>query len=260
MMVIMVVLGIIILTGLILIIWTWYHPESLLIPLNLLYLTDPSHRTKFYTESERNNIFPAGAGLEAIWEDIRSEGYALYESLSDKNINYLDQYNINIGEENKRNWTTIPLRLFGRDSPLYLLKCPKLSSVLLLHPEIKSCLFSIMDPGKIIQPHVGPYDGLLRYQLGLDIPMNYENGTSNDLGDGECYLHVGGERYYWKNGQGVLFDESNLHGAVNTTQSKRMVLLIDIERPYFLFPYTLLNKIIITCMGLLPATKQALLI
>lgn len=252
MIVIIVALSVIILTGLILIIWTWYHPESLLIPMNLIYLTDPSPRTNFYTDSERHTIFPAGIELETIWKDIRSEGYALYESLPNKNINYLDSYNMNLGDETKLNWTTIPLRLFGCDSNQYLSRCPKLSSVLLLHPEIKSCIFSIMDPGKIIQPHVGPYDGLLRYQLALDIPSMSV--------DTECYLHVGGKKYYWKEGQGVLFDDANLHGAINTTQNKRMVLLIDIERPYNLLPYRLLNNLIITCIGSLPATKQATLV
>ena len=215
----------------------------------LLYVTDPSPRTNFYSDDERNNIFPAGKDLEATWKDIRLEGYTLYESLPDKNINYLDSYNVDLGNETKRNWTTIPLRLFGCDSPEYMAKCPILSAMLLLHPEIKSCLFSIMDPGKIIQPHVGPYDGLIRYQLALDIPK-----------DGECYLHVGEEKYYWVDGQGVLFDEANLHGAVNTTQNKRMVLLVDIERPYSLLSYRLLNTIIITCMGLLPATRQVTLV
>lgn len=243
---------IIMLSFIILIIWTWYHPECLFLPLNLLFLTDFSVRTNFYTDREKYDIFPMGTELEAIWEDIRSEGYILYDSLPDKNINYLDQYNINLGNETKRNWTTIPLRLFGCDSYEYMSRCPKLSSILELYPEIKSCLFSIMHPGKIIEPHVGPYDGLLRYQLALDIP--------EVTGDTECYLHVSGEKYYWTEGQGVLFDESNLHGAVNTTHHKRMVLLIDIERPYSSLPYRLLNKLIITCMGSLPATKRASLL
>ena len=245
-----IVLGIFLVTTLV--IWTWYHPESLLIPLNLLYLTDPSPRTNFYTDSDRNRIFPAGSELEAIWQDIRSEGYSLYDSLPDKNINYLDQYNMNLGAETKRNWTTIPLRLFGRDSPDYMSHCPKLTSFLQSHPEIKCCLFSVMEPGKIIQPHVCPYDGSLRYQLALDIPDTTE-GT-------ECYLHVGGEQYHWKNGHGVLFDQSSLHGAVNTTQLKRMVLLVDVERPYSLLSYRLLNKLVIKALGSLPSTKQATLL
>jgi aspartyl/asparaginyl beta-hydroxylase (cupin superfamily) len=225
-------------------IWVWYHPEWLFTPINLLLQMDSSPRTNFYNDEERNIIFPVGMELESIWEIIRSEGYNLYDLLPDKNINYLDSYNIDLGSETKRNWTTIPLRLFGYNYMQYMSQCPQLSLILRLHPEIKSCIFSIMEAGKIIQPHVGPYDGLLRYQLALDIPI-----ISNEE---ECYLYVGEEQYYWKEGEGVLFDEANLHGAVNTTKHKRMVLLIDIERPYNFLPYRLINRLVITCMGLLP--------
>jgi len=257
-------------------IWTWYHPEFFLTPLNLLYNLDSSYRTNFYTDIEQDRIFPAGVELESIWQDIRQEGDKLYQSLPDKNINYLDNYYINIGNESKKNWTTIPLRLFGHDSPYYMEQCPILSNFLREHPEIKSCLFSIMDPGKIIEPHIGPYDGLLRYQLALDIPKHIETSFNTKpidefsdspdditfpikVGKNECYLYVGGEVHEWIEGKGVLFDEANLHGAVNTTSEKRMVLLIDIERPYSLFLYRWINKIIIWGMGLLPATKQATL-
>jgi beta-hydroxylase len=108
-----------------------------------------------------------------------------------------------------------------------------------------------MDAGKEIMPHHGPYDGLLRYQLALDIP-----DQGNELG--ECYLHVGGERYYWTEGKGIMFDEANLHGAVNTTAKSRMVLLIDLERPYQWSPFRWLNKGIIWSMGALPATHAAI--
>lgn len=233
--------------------WTWYHPESVLIPLNLLYQLDPSPRTNIYSEEESSRIFPTGIELESQWHCILEEGYALYERLPNKNMNYLDNYHMNIGNEDKQNWTTIPLRLFGRDSLDHMNHCPITAHILQSHPEIKSCLFSIMAPGKIIHPHVGPYDGMLRYQLALDIP---EPANSNE----ECYLHVNGQRYEWIPGKGVLFDEAHLHGAVNTTSKQRMVLLIDIERPYWCIPYRWLNTGIIWGMGALPATKQATLI
>ena len=255
--------------ALILAVWTWYHPESFFIPINLLYNIDPSSRTNFYSDADKYNIFPVSRELESIWQDIKHECHELYESLPDKDINYLDNYNINLGDETKRHWTTIPLRVFGHDSHDYMDKCPITSKILYEHPEIKSCIFSIMEPGKIIKPHVGPYDGLLRYQLALDIPntsnsVNLSDSQSdkltlvanqesslfiNEFSQNECYLHVGGERYEWTEGHGIMFDESNLHGAVNTTQYKRMVLIIDLERPYSLLPYRIMNKFIIWAMG-----------
>lgn len=226
----------------------WYHPNLLFYPINTVYRTDSSPRTNFYSPSDKNRIFPAGEILESQWQDIRREGRQLYESLHDKQMNYLNQYNIDIGAESKKDWTTIPLRLFGLDSGKYMSKCPITAEILKSHSEIKSCLFSFMSPGKVIEPHTCPYDGILRYQLALEIPR------------GECYLHVGGERYNWVEGEGVMFDEANIHGAVNKTDEIRVVLLIDIERPYSFLPYRIMNKTIIKGMGLLPATKQATLL
>lgn len=235
-----------------LIIWIWYYPHFILFPLNFLYNFDPSPRTIFYTDSQIDEIFPVHKELESVWSEIKSEGYNLYDILPNKSMNYLDYYNINIGHENTKNWTTIPLRLFGRDCTYYMDKCSILSLILRMHPEIKSCLFSIMHPNKIIQSHYGPYDGLIRYQLPLDIPI-----TSMSE---ECYLHVADEICYWQEGKGIMFDESKLHGAINTTKSKRMVLLIDLERPYYLIPFRLLNKLIIWIMGSLPETRQIALV
>lgn len=236
----------------IIVVYIWYHPNYFLSPLNFIYRLDTSSRTNFYQDYEKDNIFPVGLELESQWEKIKEEGYQLYQSIPNKEINYLDNYHIDLKEENKLNWTTIPLRLFGQDTTKYFDYCPTLSNILKEHPEIISCLYSIMEPGKIITPHHGPYDGLIRYQLALDIP-NIKEGE-------ECYLHVDGEKYQWSVGKGVLFDESNIHGAVNTTSEKRMVLLIDIERPYSSLIFRILNRLIISIMGLLPATTNALLI
>jgi beta-hydroxylase len=200
-----------------LIAWTWYHPECILIPLNLLYNTDSSLRKLIYTSNDKNIIFPTGKLLEDNWKTIRDEGYNIYNSLTDRSMNYLDNYHMNIGNENKKRWTTIPLRVFGKDSKTYMDMCPFTSKILQDHDEIKSCIYSIMEPGKIIQPHVGPYDGLLRYQLALDIPI-----PNNEQ---KCYLYVGDEQYSWIEGEGILFDEANLHGAVNTTDNKEWYYL-----------------------------------
>lgn len=254
-------LTIILIILIILIIWIWYNPEYIFNPINFLYKMDTSPRTNFYTENEKNLIFPVGNILESKWREIKDEGYYLYELLPDKTINYLNNYNIDLGEENKKQWTTIPLRLFGRDYFDYINKCPVLGDILLAHREIKSCLFSIMQPGKIIKPHIGPYDGLIRYQLALDIPdidlkssnisLNFPDASIPDPQFQHCYLYVDNEKYYWKEGEGILFDESNLHGAVNTTTKMRMVLLIDIERPYNYLFYRIINKIVVNCMGFL---------
>ena len=48
-----------------------------------------------------------------------------------------------------------------------------------------------------------------------------------------------GERYYWKNGEGVVFDDTFLHDAANDSDEVRVVLWLDIKRkmPWYLDLY-----------------------
>ena len=223
----------------------WYYPKLILNPINSIYRTDRSERKLFYTDAEKREIFPVSLDLENNWLSIRTEGQNLFISLENKNINYLNSYHIDIGDENKQDWTTIPLRLFTYDCPSYMSKCPKLTKILKSHPEIVSCLFSIMQPGKIIKPHRGPYDGLIRYQLALTIPKD-QNGDVDE----RCHLYVGDKVYRWEEGNGVMFDESNIHGAVNNTDQLRMVLLIDLKRPYTSKFLGYLNSLFVPLMGI----------
>jgi beta-hydroxylase len=47
----------------------------------------------------------------------------------------------------------------------------------------------------------------------------------------KCYINVDGERYWWKDGEAVLFDETYIHSVENDTDVTRIILLCDIERP-----------------------------
>jgi beta-hydroxylase len=68
--------------------------------------------------------------------------------------------------------------------------------------------------------HRDPYAGSLRYHLGLVTP--------NDDG---CWIDVDGERYSWRDGEDVIFDETYIHHAKNETPIDRIILFCDVERP-----------------------------
>ena len=102
--------------------------------------------------------------------------------------------------------------------------------------------FSILFPGQYIKPHFGYYKGFLRYHLGFIIPKR-----NDETAEKPCWLRINndrennrnrdkssierGEKYYWKEGEGVIFDDTLLHDASNESNQIRVVLWIDIRRP-----------------------------
>lgn len=220
----------------------WSRLDIPLEYINSILSYDNYPREIFYYKYD--NIFPTGKTLEKYWIDIRNEGYDLIAK-SKQHINYLNNYNIDLGKENKTRWTTYPLKIFGRLTD-NINKCPTLKKILHDNNEILSCMYSLMAPGKVIETHRCPYHGFLRYQLALDIP--------NSINTENCYLHVNNIKYFWKNGTGIVFDETFPHGSVNLTPSFRLVLLIDIHKSYNNNYLRLLNNLIISLMSFLPST------
>ena len=98
-------------------------------------------------------------------------------------------------------------------------KCPKTVALLSNMGSVKSIYFSVLDQGKHIPPHNGPYKGILRYQLALSVPKT-----------GNCELFVDNKSYHWKEGESVMFDDTFVHEVKNETNEKRIALLLDIKR------------------------------
>src|SRR5262249_33925745 len=48
---------------------------------------------------------------------------------------------------------------------------------------------------------------------------------------GECRIFVDGIPYSWRDGEDLLFDETYIHYAENTTDQTRIILFCDVERP-----------------------------
>ncbi len=123
---------------------------------------------------------------------------------------------------------------------------PKTAELIRRIPGAYTAFFSVLDPHQEITPHWGYYKGFLRYHLGVRIPHNNRHN--------ECWLRVNddpaqnalqnkdmiqfGERYYWKNGEGIIFDDNYLHDAANESDEVRVVLWLDLRRkmPFYIMP------------------------
>jgi len=81
-------------------------------------------------------------------------------------------------------------------------------------------MFASLPSGGKLMPHRDPYAGSLRYHLGLSTP-NHD----------DCFILVDGQKHSWRDGEGVLFDETYIHEAHNRTEENRIILFCDVTRP-----------------------------
>ena len=79
--------------------------------------------------------------------------------------------------------------------------------------------------------------GYLRYHLGVRVPA--VNPPK---------IVVNKQDYVWKEGEGVLFDDSWPHAVVNTSNEMRAVLIVDVRRPFPLSAQVV-NSFIINVVG-----------
>ena len=99
---------------------------------------------------------------------------------------------------------------------------PRTVEALLGVPGIESALFSIMGPGKNLGAHEGPNAGGLRFLFGIDC----DEGAALEIGD---------RIIPYRNGEGVLFDDTESHSAWNGGTAERVVVMCDVIRP---LPFT----------------------
>ena len=140
---------------------------------------------------------------------------------------------------------------------------PKTAALLRRTPIVCNAFFSVLEPHQYITPHWGYYKGFVRYHLGVVIPR--------DNADGACWLRVNtdpednaskelgriesGPKYYWRNGRGVIFDDTNLHDASNGSDEVRVVLWLDVVRK-LPRPLAFYNRALLTALYLEPSIQR----
>ena len=158
--------------------------------------------------------------LESGWQLVRAELDHVMEHPEDIPAFHQlspDQARISKGD----NWKTFPFWVFGKRLDDNCAVCPNTARLLDDLPELQNAWFSILAPRYHIPPHKGPTRGVVRVHLGLRVPVNAE----------DCWIRVDQERYAWREGEVVLFDDTYEHEVRNDTDEIRAVLFIDVLRP-----------------------------
>ena len=162
--------------------------------------------------------FPELAPLAANWQVIRDEAMRLHHAgqvraATGKNDAGFDSFF-------KYGWKRFYLKWYEEPLPSARELCPRTVALLESIPSVHGAMFAMLPAGGKLGVHRDPYAGSLRYHLGLSTP-------NSDA----CRIIVDGESYAWRDGEAVIFDETYIHWAENRTDTPRMILFADVERP-----------------------------
>eukprot|EP00756_Hemistasia_phaeocysticola_P025551 Hpha_TRINITY_DN16011_c5_g1::TRINITY_DN16011_c5_g1_i1::g.119642::m.119642/K12979/lpxO; beta-hydroxylase len=163
--------------------------------------------------------FPAGRRIEAAAAGIREEALRLlshYDEL--KAFSEIDEENYGTIDP-QRKWKVFVLKWYNDWVEENTRWAPKTRAAMEGIDDVHIVMFSILPPGLGIPPHTGPYCGSVRYHLGLVIPQ-----------DGDVFISVDGEKVRWKEGKGILIDDTYEHYVVNNSTGYRIVLFMDVVR------------------------------
>lgn len=201
------------------------EPIELIYPLS--YFIARSEKNPPYLKTdEMNEYFPAHVEFEnpENFRKLREESLRVIETSAEKLTLTGDTFrgnNAYIGSDRngKKGWKIFMVKAGNMINPDARKICPFLVSLVEKEPSIKSCLYSVLEGDKEIPIHIGYYKGLLRYHIALVVPK-----------DKVPFICVNGERYEWKEGEGMLFDDTYAHKVYNTSKDTRIIIYMDIER------------------------------
>ncbi|TFW28973.1 lipid A hydroxylase LpxO [Massilia horti] len=192
-----------------------FDHSSFMAPINIfMHLFSKVPSTPYIPVGE----FPELAPLQQNWQVIRAEAEHLVSLQKIKAAEKNDDAGFN--SFFKTGWKRFYLKWYDASHPSAERLCPETYKLLQSIPSVKAAMFAELPPGGKLNKHRDPFAGSLRYHLGLATPN-----------DDRCFIEVDGQRYSWRDGQGVIFDETYIHWATNGSESDRIILFCDVERP-----------------------------
>ena len=196
-----------------------YHPFKARLNRFMLRYVGGDRRPAFF---EVNDAYPSLGHVTRAYPAIREECAQLL-ARREKLPRY---HEIDPGEraissvDSDRHWYVFMLYILGHKPEANRALCPATCEALARVPNLVQAFFSILDAGKRVPRHEGPYLGYLRYHLGLHVPQ-----------DDPPRLVVNSQEYVWKAGQAIMFDDSWPHEVINESREPRVVLIVDVLRP-----------------------------
>lgn len=177
---------------------------------------------------------------------------------------------------------TLFFKIAGRDTSLMSsLDFPNVRRFLHRHPYIVQAAYYTLEPKSRIFKHRGVYPGILRYHIGLEVSQSGSNvffglceeqgyhrpddhegdrerccepavwtvdahsSSANQVLNGTCTDGAKWSTFEWTDGGDFVFDDNNLHFAVNDGPTRRLIFTFDFPRPNLPLHMRVFNEIIL---------------
>jgi ornithine lipid ester-linked acyl 2-hydroxylase len=193
-----------------------------------------------------NAVFPWVTDIEREWHVIRAELDRLLVRKAD-----LPAFHEIVPDvatiSRDTGWKTFLLTGYGLHSDQNIRLCPETWRVVRNIPGLITVMFSIFEAGKYLQPHRGPYNGVLRLHVGLIVPEPRD----------QVAIRVGTQVCHWEEGRALIFDDAYEHEAWNHTPHTRVVLFVDFRKPLH-FPANFINWLLLHLAMFTPFIREGM--
>ena len=189
---------------------------------------------------ELGSHFPDWEKFVGAWQAIRDEALVIGRRLREvPRFHEIMPEQTAISANDGRDWRLFILKAYGIEHPRNIEACPVLSSIVAAAPDVVSASISFMAPKKHIPSHRGPFRGVLRFYLPLVMPKAADGSPA-------AVLKIDGSEYRLSAGECLLWDDTYPHEAWNRSDEVRIVLLLDIRRPYMPVDLAVFSGILMT--------------
>jgi aspartate beta-hydroxylase len=188
-------------------------------------------------------LFPGAQRFVDAWPLLRDEALALASRIETvPRFHELMAEQAEISANDGRDWRMFLLRVYGVDIKKNMAACPVLAGLVASVPDVLSATLSFLAPGKHIPKHRGPFRGVLRYQLGLSVPLAEDGRPAAVLALDNVEHRIG-------NGQQLLWDDTFDHEVWNNSDQMRIALLLDVRRRAMPADMAVLSRMLIAAIG-----------
>lgn len=189
------------------------------------------------------SCFPDAERLSQDWQSIRDEALCVAREIQKVPLFHeLMEEQADISAQDGRDWRMFVLQAYGVPVKRNMDQCPVLSSLIASSPDVLSAALSFLAPGKHIPQHRGPFRGILRFYLGLSVPMKEDGSPAVVLMLDSVEHRIG-------NGEFLLWDDTYPHEVWNQSDELRIALLMDIRRRDMPPDLKFLSNLIVRLIG-----------